>query len=280
MLKKNNFIEKSILGAISFFKDAIFAEEYASKDAFLQSFDPRIKMISFAVFIVTVLFIKAPGPILLLYCLVLLLAFFSGINLIYFLKRTWIFIPLFSLFIATPAIFSVFSPGEPVFSFNLFNITLTVTRQGLISAVLFISRVITCVSLVVLLSLTTRHAHILYTLRVFGVPPVFIMTIGMCYRYIYLFAKMIEDTYLALKSRAATAISTTRGQRVASWSISSLWQRSFYMHKEVYGAMVSRGYAGEAHIADNFKSSAKDWIWLGASIMLSAILLFNQYRRG
>ncbi len=276
--RRNYFIEKSLLGAVSFFKDSVFAEEYAAKNAFLQSLDPRIKTLSFAIFIIAILFVKTIGPILLLYCLVLLLAIVSKIDLAYFLKRTWIFIPIFSLFIAIPAIFSIFSPGEAIFSFKLFHAKLSITQQGLISAALFLSRVITSVSIVVLLSLTTRHAHILYTLRIFKVPPVFIMTISMCYRYIYLFAKIIEETYLALKSRAATVISSGQGQRIASWNISNLWHRSFCMHKEVYGAMVSRGYTGEVHIANDFKTSAKDWIWLVASVIISAILLLSQYR--
>ena len=266
------------MGALSFFKDSVFAEEYASRDAFLQSLDPRIKTVSFAMFIITILFIKTIAPILILYCSVLLLAILSKIDLAYFLKRTWIFIPIFSLFIAIPALFSVFSPGEIVLSFNIFFVTLSVTRQGLVSATLFISRVITSVSIVVLLSLTTRHAHILYTLRMFRIPPVFIMTIGMCYRYIYLFIKIIEDTYIALKSRSAIAISAGRGQRIASWNIANLWHRSFLLHKEVYGAMASRGYSGEVYMANNFKVCAKDWMWLAASLAISAFLLFGQFR--
>jgi len=273
MLQKNRFIEKSLVEAVSFFKDTFFAEEYAAKNAFLQSLDPRIKTIGFALFIITVLCIKTIAPILFLYALVLLLAFLSKIDLVYFLKRTWIFIPLFSLFIAIPALFSVFSPGEAVFSFRIFHATLTVTRQGLVSAALFISRVITSVSIVVLLSLTTKHAHILSALRVFGVPSIFIMTISMCYRYLYLFAKIVEETCLSLKSRIGTAVHSGQGQRIISWNIANLWHRSFCLHKDVYGAMLSRGYTGEARITVGFKANARDWIWLAASIAISAILL-------
>jgi cobalt/nickel transport system permease protein len=278
--KKNNFIEKSLVGAVSFFKDFIFAEEYAGKAALLQSIDPRIKTISFALLIITVLFLKTIKPILFIYFIVLSLAFISKIDLGYFLKRTWIFIPIFSLFIAIPAIFSVFSPGEALLSFKIFNATLTVTHQGLMSAGLFISRVITSVSIVVLLSLTTKHVHMLYALAVFGVPAIFIMTINMCYRYIYLFTRIIEETYLALKSRAGTAVYSGQGQRIVSWNIANLWNRSYQMHKDVYGAMVSRGYGGSVQIAENFKSRAKDWAWLAASAAMSAVLLFAQYRSG
>jgi len=278
--RNNHFIEKSILGAVAFFKYCVYAEEYAVKKAFLQSLDPRIKILSFAIFIITVLFLKTITPILFLYCLALFLALVSKIDLVYFLERTWIFIPLFSLFIAVPALFSVFSPGEAIFAFKIFNVTFSITRQGLMSSTLFICRVITSVSIVVLLSLTTRHSEILATLRIFRIPPVFIMTINMCYRYIYLFAKIVEETFLAMKARSAQAISSRQGQRIASWNISSLWQRSFYLHKEVYNAMVSRGYSGQARIANDFKTGAKDWYWLAASVLISAFLLFRQIWNG
>lgn len=273
-LKPNRFIEKSILGTIEFLKDAVFAEEYASKNGLLQSLDPRTKLVSFALFILTVLFMKGILPIVTLYCFTLLLALASKIDLGYFLKRTWIFIPIFSLFIAIPALFSFFSPGTVVFTFRFYGASLSVTQQGLYAAGLFVSRVITSVSMAILLSLTTGHSQILQVLRLFRVPAIFVMTIGMCYRYIYLFVKIIEETYLALKSRAATAISAKRGQRIASWHISNLWLRSFYLHKEVYKAMVSRGYTGEIVIADHFKSRAKDWVWLAASAAVCAGLLY------
>jgi len=243
-LNRNRFIEKSVLGAVSFFKDSVFAEEYAAKKGFLQSIGPCVKMIGAAIIIIAALFIRNIAPILTIYCFVLFLAILSRINLIYFLKRTWIFIPLFSLFIVIPALFSIISPGDPVCSFRLFNISLHITQQGLVAAGLFVSRVITSVSIVVLLSLTTRHTQILHTLYLFGIPPVFIMTINMCYRYIYLFTKIVEETFLALKSRVGTAVYSKQGQRIVSWNIANLWRRSFYLHKDVYNAMVSRGYRG------------------------------------
>jgi len=41
MLRGNNFIERSLAGALSFLKESVFADEYAVKNGFLQSLDPR-----------------------------------------------------------------------------------------------------------------------------------------------------------------------------------------------------------------------------------------------
>ncbi len=259
---KNNFIERSISGALSFFKESVFSDDCASKKGFLQSLDPRIKTATLLLFIVQVLFAKHLVVLLYLYAAVLLLTYLSKIRLGFFLKRTWIFIPLFSLFIALPAIFSIFTPGETLATLKIAGLKLIVTRQGLSGATLFVTRVITSVSFVVLLSITTKHFELLKVLRIFKVPQVFVMTLGMCYRYIFLFIGIIENTYLAIKSRVGTKVHCKRGQRIVASNIASLWQRSYQLNEDVYKAMLSRGYNGESLVLDNFKTGWQDWLWL------------------
>ncbi|MDP2913390.1 MAG: cobalt ECF transporter T component CbiQ [Candidatus Omnitrophota bacterium] len=262
MSKGNLFIERSLAGALSFLKESIFADEYAAKKGFLQSLDPRVKAITFILFIIAILLTKHIAFIAFLYALCLILAYRSDIPMGFFLKRTWIFIPIFSLFIALPAIFSIFTPGEAVFTINAIGAKLIITRQGLLGVSLFAARVITSVSFAVLLSITTKHFMLLKVLRIFGVPQVFVMTFGMCYRYIYLFLEVIENTYLAVKSRVGARIHYKKGQRIAAWNMSALWQRSYYLNEALYSAMLSRGYAGEPRTADCFKAKPRDWAWL------------------
>ena len=247
---------------MSFFKESVFSDDCASKKGFLQSLDPRIKTVTFLLFLVQILFTRNIFILLCLYAVSILLACFSKIRLGFFLKRTWVFIPLFSLFIATPAIFSIFTPGEPLTTVKMAGFTLTVTRQGLFGAALFVTRVVTSVSFVVLLSITTKHFELLKVLRIFKIPQVFVMTLGMCYRYIFLFIGIIENTHLAVKSRVGTKIHRKRGQRIVASSIASLWQRSYQLNEDVYRAMLSRGYNGEPFILNQFKAGLKDWLWL------------------
>jgi cobalt/nickel transport system permease protein len=275
-MAENNghFIERSISAAASFLKDSVFTDGYASGKGFLQAIDPRIKVISFAIFLLAVLFSKHIAPILVLYAVSLVLAGLSRVDIGFFLKRTWIFIPLFSLFIAIPALFSVFTPGDALIGVKLWGKDIAVTRQGLFGALLFVSRVATSVSFAVLLSLTTRHFELLRVLRVLGVPQVFVMVLGMCYRYIYLFTEVVENTYLAVKSRVGHQMCYKRGQHLAAWNMASLWYRSYRLNEAVYGAMLSRGYTGEVIIFDDFKARAKDWAWLFVSIVLSGAVLY------
>lgn len=271
----NKFIERSIVGAFAFFKESVFADEYATKDAFLQKKDVRAKTASFLLLLLAVLFTGNLYFIAGLYILILVLTAFSGINLWFFLKRTWLFIPLFSLFIAIPAVFNFFSPGDPVFVISLFKLKFIVTRQGLSSASLFILRVITSVSITVLLALTTRHNQLMRVLRVFRIPQVFVMTLGMCYRYIYLFAEVVENTYLAIKSRSGNRIHHKKGREVVAWSIAGLWHRSYHLNNQVYSAMLSRGYRGEPKVFEESKTGIADWIMLASAAMIFIFVLIN-----
>jgi len=241
----NNFIERSILGALSFLKESAFSDEYALKKGFLQFLDPRMKIGVFLCFIIQILFTKDILILIFIYAVSIFLAYFSKINLGFFLKRTWVFIPLFALFIAIPAVFSVVTPGEQLAVFGISGYKLIITRQGLSGAALFLMRVAASVSFAVLLSITTRHFELLRALRFFKIPQVFVMTLGMCYRYIFLFVEMVEYTYLAIKSRAGVKMHYKKGQRIVSWNIAYLWARSCRLNQDVYKAMLSRGYKGE-----------------------------------
>lgn len=278
LIKSNHFIERSIVGALSFLKESIFADELAAQKGLLQSLDPRIKLATFLLFIIQILLTKNLAMLLCLYAFCLLLAGLSNIGLGFFLKRTWIFIPLFSLFIAIPALFSFFTPGDALVTWNMIGFKLTVTHQGLSGASLFVLRVITSVSFAILLSITTRHLELLKVLRIFKIPPVFVMTLGMCYRYIFLFVEMIESTYLAIKSRVGAVVHYKKGQQIVSWNIAYLWVRSYQLNEDVYKAMLSRGYRGEPLILEDFKMRSRDWLWLFLVLIISVMLFFLNYQ--
>ncbi|MFA5063005.1 MAG: cobalt ECF transporter T component CbiQ [Candidatus Omnitrophota bacterium] len=274
--RKNNFIERSIREVALFFKYSIFSEEKAQERGFLQSLDPRVKLVTFAMLCISVLFARNIVLLIILYAFSLLLACISRINLGFFLKRTWIFIPLFSLFIALPALFSFITPGESLCAFRIFGLEFVITKPGLSGSVLFVSRVAASVSFVILLSLTTRNSALLRVLRIFKVPQIFVMVFGMSYRYIYLFMEIVENTYLGIKSRTGGLIRRKKGQSIVAWNIATLWQRSFKLNEDVYGAMLSRGYNGEPVLLDEFKTSLKDWIWFClVAIIFAGVIKFR-----
>ncbi|MCX5696946.1 MAG: energy-coupling factor transporter transmembrane component T, partial [Candidatus Omnitrophica bacterium] len=99
----------------------------------------------------------------------------------------------------------------------------------------------------------------------------------MCYRYIYLFVEMIENMYMGMKSRIGRALPAQKGQQIVTWSIASLWQRSYQLNNQVYAAMLSRGYRGEPQELDEYKTRTLDWVWLFFSLLILILLLSVTY---
>jgi cobalt/nickel transport system permease protein len=273
--KKRDFIERSILSALAFLKDASLSEEYANRKGFLQSLDPRLKTVSFLAFLVTAISLKSAVLIGSLYGFCFILAILSRIPVRHFLIRTLLFIPLFSLFMVLPTLFSIVTPGEPVCSFHVLGLNGIITRPGLDGAVLFVVRIATSVSLVVLLSLTTRHSELLKVLRVLGVPQLFVLTVSMCFRYLYLFATMVENIFTAIKSRVGVVSHHRHGQNVVAWNLANTWNRTTQMSEEVYMAMLSRGYTGEPRLLTVFHATLKDWVWLFCAVIICVGLFYR-----
>ena len=258
--KGGGFIERTIEATVSLLRETVSVDQMAAKAGFLQRRDPRIKCLSAVLLLVTVLMSKSVVELSTLYVSVLVCVGVSSIGLWFFLERTLLFVPIFSLFIALPAIFSMVTPGEPLVSFRIFSWTLQITRPGVDSATIFFMRVLDSVSVAVLLVITTRQHVLLKVLRIFRVPQLFVMTMGMTYRYIFLFLDMIQKMFIAIKSRVGFVSSSRTGRRVVSANIGGLWLRSYRLQSQVYDAMASRGYTGEAYVLEEFETNAVDLI--------------------
>lgn len=250
-------------------QESVFSEAIASDNGFLQGLDARFKAVSFFMIILCALFIRHISLLPALYLLCLALSGLSRIRPVFFLKRTLLFIPLFSLFIALPAVFGAVTPGDTAWTFA----GVSVTKQGLYGAALFVCRVTVSVSFVILLSLATRHFELLKALGVFGIPQVFIMTAGMCYRYIYLFAETVGNTFTAIKSRAGGVVRTGRGQKIAAWNMAMLWKRTYAMNGQVYDAMLARGFTGAPVALVRFRARARDILWMIFSCAVVVLIM-------
>jgi len=273
-MANRGFIQRSLINAAGMLKNSLFSQEYAAGSRLLQSLDPRIKTLTFILFIFLALLANNIASVLSLYLFCLLLACVSGIGAGFFLKRTLLFIPIFSFFIVLPALFSNSNFQGALLTFDLFGVTFALTRQSVTSAIIFVLRVATCVSFVVLLSLTTKQAALLKVLRIFKVPHIFVITLGISYRYIFLFIQVIENTYLAIKSRVGLAVDYKKGQHIVAWNMASLWQRSYKLNEDVYSAMLSRGYCQEPVLLYDFKVKLLDWFWLFFALLVFAAGLY------
>jgi cobalt/nickel transport system permease protein len=279
------FVEKTIHGSAGFLRDIILSEAVAGRQGLLQALDPRVRLLTLLALIVCVSLMKSPLTIWGAYLFVLLLAVTSSVPLFFFIKRVWLFIPLFSAVIAIPALFNVVTPGETLWTmahlgsghdFGPYHIpeTISVTRQGLLTAVTFIGRVTTSVSLAVLLTLTTRWNDLLRALAVLRVPQIFILILGMTCRYIILLVQTVQNIHVARRSRTLRYGSAGAEQRWVASRMGYLFKRTWRMGQEVHRAMLSRGFSGEVRSLSLFRAAQCDYAWcLFVAVICAALLL-------
>jgi cobalt/nickel transport system permease protein len=276
--KTSGFLEHTLLAIVTLLRETVASDAIATRNGVLQQIDPRFKLLSVALLLTSVMMTRSVFALLILYTFCLALTVLSRISLFVFLKRTLLFIPLFSLFIALPAILSPITPGDPVYTFALFSHAISITRQGIDSATIFCGRVLVSSSFAILLMLTTRHHVLLKVLRLFRIPQVFVMTMTMSYRYIFVLLDIIYSTFTAIKSRVGPVSSTQSGRRIVALNMAGLWLRSYRMHTHVYDAMLSRGYCGEPVVLNEFRIRAGDYLLITFSLLsLIGTLWLNRF---
>jgi cobalt/nickel transport system permease protein len=250
----------------------------------LQSLDVRIKLLSFLYILGLISFLRAPQTLWIMYGLSLMLAVSSRVSLWFFLKRVWLFVPLFSAAIVLPALLNIVTPGEPLFvliklhaahTWGPYTIPqeIAVTRQGLWGSILFVSRVTTSVSFAVLLTLTTRWSDVFAGLRALFVPRIFVMTLSMTERYLFVLLRLIQDMYRARKSRTIRPLPMADERNWIASRIGVTYEKSVEMAEDVYRAMLSRGFHGEFRPIVRFRTTTMDYIWLVTVLCVSGILI-------
>ena len=125
-----------------------------------------------------------------------------------------------------------------------------------------IARAETAATLTVLVILCTRWSNLLKALRVLRVPTVLVVILGMTYRYIFLLLRTAHDMFESRKSRMVGQLEGPQLRRMATASAGVLMSKSLQLSGDVYLAMRSRGFRGEANLLDEFQTEWFDWFML------------------
>lgn len=283
------FLEKTLSAAAAFTGKIVLSEAHAGRAGFLQKVDPRFRLSGILLLIVAVSFFRTPWSVWGICLLALILAFFSRIGLCFFVGRAFPLVFFFGALIALPAVFSVSTPGEPLWvvahlgrsrEIGPYRIPaeIAVTRQGLMWAVVFAGRVAASVSLALLLTLTSRWNELLQALRVLRVPHLFILVLAMTYRYLVLLVHTVSDMLTARKSRTARYGSTAAEQHWMTSRMGFLFRKSFRMGNEVHDAMLSRGFSGKMRGMETFRVRGRDVAWLCLVMILCALTVMLDRR--
>ncbi len=267
--RQQSFVERTLASFGRRMERAFDAEELAKRDGLLQRLDPRVKVIGLILLLIDAALARNLFVIIGIFSIGLTLALLSRVPIRILVTRAWLGAFLFTGVIALPSIF--ITPGRVIYHLPLLN--WPVTGQGLQSALYLMTRVETAVTLSFLLVLCTLWTHVLKALWVLGVPVVFIVILGMTYRYIFLMLQTARDMFESRQSRMIGVMDGPERRRLAAASVGVLLTKSFHLSSEVYMAMQSRGFRGEVDTLDDFRMQRRDWCALISFVML-ALLMF------
>lgn len=277
---KGGYVEKTLTSGGDLLKQVMFAEDVAAMRGLLQRIDPRVKIVSLLGLVVVAAFLHSMVALAVMYAATLGLAAASGLPIGFFLKRVWLFVPIFTGIVVLPATLSVVTPGPVIVTLWVWNgYPQGFTAAGLTAAGLIVSRVAVSISLVVLLTLTTPWSRLLAALRGIGVPKIFVMIIGMTYRYIFHLLDAVTGMYEARKARSAGKPRHDRSARASvAATAGALIGKATVLSEEVHQAMTARGYTGNATTVRAFRLRAGDLVFVvvlaafGAAVLMGDIL--------
>jgi cobalt ECF transporter T component CbiQ len=261
------FIERTITGLTGTMSYVLSAEESANANGLLQGIDPRVKVIGLLALILSSALATRLWVIVGVLAIGLILAIASHMELTKLARRIWGPALLFTGSIALPALF--ITPGRPVWTIP--TLGWTVTEQGLRSAAYLLTRAEAATTLTTLLVLTTPWTHVLKALRVFRLPVVFVVILGMTHRYLFLLMQSAFDMFESRKSRTVGVLHAADRRRLAASTVGVLLSKTFHLSNDIHLAMQSRGYRGEVYSLDDFSARPSDWAWLFVFLSVSIL---------
>jgi cobalt/nickel transport system permease protein len=267
--RRSRVLEDTLHGITETLERGLFAEEISLRPGLLQGLDARVKVLVVLALLIGASLSRSLWVLVGLYLLTFGLALASAIPAETFIRRVWLALPFFTGVLILPALF--ITPGPALLHLPL---GLVLTRTGLTTALFLLLRVSTSLSLAMLLILTTPWNTVLSALGVLRVPDVFILILGMTYRYIYLLLRIVNDMFLSRKSRTVGRLTSSDERHLLASVSANLLAKSLSLSGEVYLAMQSRGFRGSIVTLKPFRMRLADWLWLCVFLALAGLAIF------
>jgi len=267
---KTSFLEKGIHHLADIIKTGYVQGETAALDNFFQKIDARIKVLFLLVFVIIVSLKKDILSEFLIGIFVALLVIISRLNLFSFYRRVLFLGFIFGFLISLPSACNVITRGEIIlpilqlskpYSFWIYRIPaeIGITREGMYGVAMLTLRVTNSLALSFFVLYTTTFPDIVKALKILRIADGFLMIITLSYKYIFIFARTVEDMHLAKKSRLAGQVSNAEARRWIAGRIAFIFKKTQLRCEEIFKAMLGRGFSERVRIYGVGKLQPRDW---------------------
>lgn len=276
-----SFIEKGINRVAGVIKSGYIQWDMASIDGYFQRINARVKVFFLLTYVVIVSLQKEFMPEVFLGGFVFILVLISKLNLFTFYKRVLLLGYYFGFLIAVPSALNLITKGEIIFpvlhlskdyNFWIYNIPaeIGITREGINVVAMLTIRVVNSLSIAFLVLYTTPFPDIIKALKVMKVPDSFLMVITLSYKYIFIFAKIVEDMYRAKKSRLVRQANNADARNWAAGRMGFIFNKTRLRCEEIFRAMLSRGFSEEVKLYESKKLGSRD-IVTGVLLLIAGV---------
>lgn len=152
----------------------------------------------------------------------------------------------------------------PIFTFIM--LTPSILLGNINNSLIIVIKTLNAVLLINVLSYSTKWSDITKALKLFHVPDIFVLTMEITLRYIFLLGEFSLNMLYALKLRSVGK--NNRKHTSVSHIIGTIFLKSKDMGEEMYSAMECRGFTGEYKAYKNLKFKRKDYIYIIVNIIL------------
>ncbi len=270
------FLDRGINRFAALIKTTYAQWDMAHKEGLFQKLDARVKVLFLLFFVVIVSIKTLILPETLIGFFILILVLLSRLNLVSFYGKVLFFGFLFGFLVALPSCLNIIVRGDVLiplvhlsqsYQFWIYHIpqTIGITRQGLYGVFMLTLRVVNSLSLSLLVIYTTPFPEIIKALKGLRVPDTFLMIITLSYKYIFIFARTLEDIHLAKKSKVVE-VDTAEARNWVVGRMAFLLRKTRLRCEDVFYAMLARGFTGDVALYGCGRMKTKD-VWAGALLL-------------
>jgi len=271
-----SFIDRGVHQAAEVISGAYLQWETASRKGWLQGLDARVKVFFLLYFVVVISLKRDILSEATIGIFVLAMAALSRIDFFLYLRRVLLLGFVFGFLVALPSALNVVRDGRiilPLFELPasytlwLYHIprSIGLTLEGLSGVALLTLRVMNSLAVSLLVLFTTPFPEIIRALKTIKVPDVVLVMLTLSYKYIFLFARTVEEMHLAKRSRYAGGDSGALGRNWIAGRVAFLFRRTQVRCEDVFKAMTARGFSEDIRLHGFNELALADW---------SACLLF------
>lgn len=238
--------------------------------------DPRLKIVLIVALVmgIALLPVGAFGAYLVVWLVLVAASAFARLGPLRLVRGSWVVLPF--VLVAVPLLFT--RPGEPILSFGLGPLELTITDTGLVDVLTIVAKSWLSVQAALLLAYTTPFAALVDALRALRVPAIIVSIIAFMYRYL---AVLVDEATRMSRARLARSAAAPDGRsggsvawraRVTGAMVGSLFIRAYERSERIYAAMLSRGFQGHFSLTEKFRLRAFDMLF-PAIVVIAAVFL-------